>query len=144
LPQRIVAGLDVDGSYYPLNNYSYVICKDNIYSLKYILGIINPSLINFYFANTFIDYNIKPIYLQQLPIHNIDFSNPTDKVNHDRMMQLVEQMIALHKQLPEAKTVHDSTLIQRRIDTTDRQIDKLVYRLYGLTDEEIAIVEGKK
>jgi hypothetical protein len=34
------------------------------------------------------------------------------------------------------------TLIQRRIDATDQQIDKLVYELYELTPEEIAIVEG--
>ena len=33
-------------------------------------------------------------------------------------------------------------MIQRQIDATDRQIDKLVYELYGLTPEEIAIVEG--
>jgi len=31
--------------------------------------------------------------------------------------------------------------LQRQIDTTDRQIDRLVYELYGLTDEEIRIVE---
>jgi hypothetical protein len=34
--------------------------------------------------------------------------------------------------------------IQRQIDSTDRQIDKLVYELYNLTEEEISIVEGKK
>jgi hypothetical protein len=33
-------------------------------------------------------------------------------------------------------------MIQRQIDATDQQIDKLVYELYGLTPEEIAIVEG--
>jgi hypothetical protein len=59
------------------------------------------------------------------------------------MVQLVEQMLALHKQLPEAKTGHEQTMIQRRIDATDRQIDKLVYELYELTPEEIAIVEGQ-
>jgi hypothetical protein len=60
-----------------------------------------------------------------------------------RLPAMVEQMLTLHKQLPEAKTGHDITLIQRRIDATDRQIDKLVYELYGLTPEEIVIVEGK-
>jgi hypothetical protein len=59
------------------------------------------------------------------------------------MIQLVEQMLALHKQLAEAKTGHEQTMIQRQIDATDRQIDKLVYELYGLTPEEIAIVEGQ-
>jgi len=32
--------------------------------------------------------------------------------------------------------------LRRQIDATDRQIDRLVYELYGLTDEEIRIVEG--
>jgi len=51
-------------------------------------------------------------------------------------------MLALHKQLHEAKTSQDKTVIQREIDMTDRQIDNLVYELYGLTDEEIQIVEA--
>lgn len=36
---------------------------------------------------------------------------------------------------------HDQTVLQSRIDVTDRQIDRLVYELYGLTEEEIRIVE---
>jgi hypothetical protein len=41
-----------------------------------------------------------------------------------------------------AATPIDRALYQRQIDSTDRQIDVLVYELYRLTDEEIAIVEG--
>ena len=52
-------------------------------------------------------------------------------------------MLALQKQLPEARTGHDQTHFQRQIDATDRQIDKLVYELYGLTEEEIAVVEER-
>jgi len=40
-----------------------------------------------------------------------------------------------------ATTTHDKTVIQRQIDATDRQIDRLVYELYDLTDDEIRIVE---
>ena len=36
----------------------------------------------------------------------------------------------------------DNELYQRQIEATDRQIDALVYELYGLTDEEIAIVKS--
>ncbi|MFQ5771681.1 MAG: hypothetical protein ACE5HX_14200 [bacterium] len=46
-----------------------------------------------------------------------------------------------HKQLAEAKTPQAKTVLQRQIDTTDRQIDLLVYELYDLTEEEIKIVE---
>jgi hypothetical protein len=47
-----------------------------------------------------------------------------------------------------AKTGHEMTAIQRQIDATDRQIDQLVYELYGLTEEEIRsenliVKEGK-
>jgi hypothetical protein len=39
------------------------------------------------------------------------------------------------------KTAHDREVLQAQIDATDRQIDRLVYDLYGLTEEEIRIVE---
>jgi len=48
----------------------------------------------------------------------------------------------LQKQLPNTKTSHDQTLVQRQIDATDRQIDRLVYELYGVTEEEIAMIDG--
>ena len=50
-------------------------------------------------------------------------------------------MLTLHKQLASAKTAHDKTVVQRQIEASDRQIDRLVYELYNLTDEEIAILE---
>jgi hypothetical protein len=37
--------------------------------------------------------------------------------------------------------VNERTVVQRQIEPTDREIDRLVYELYGLTDDEIAIVE---
>jgi hypothetical protein len=46
-----------------------------------------------------------------------------------------------HKQLPEAAKPHEKTAMQRQIEATDGQIDVLVYELYGLTEEEIGIVQ---
>jgi hypothetical protein len=46
-----------------------------------------------------------------------------------------------NRQLASAKAPHDKTVLQAQIDATDRQIDRLVYDLYGLTEEEIRIVE---
>ena len=51
------------------------------------------------------------------------------------------KQLDLHKHLAAAKTPTDKTAIQRQIDATDRQIDRLVYELYDLTDDEIRIVE---
>jgi len=60
------------------------------------------------------------------------------------MVTLVERMLTLNKQRADVRTDHEKTLIERQIEATDREIDKLVYELYGLTEEEIRIVEGIK
>jgi hypothetical protein len=58
------------------------------------------------------------------------------------MVALVERMLALQVQLAAAKIPTAKTPLQRQVVATDRQIDRLVYELYGLTEEEIRIVEG--
>lgn len=57
------------------------------------------------------------------------------------MVALVERMLELHQQLAAAQVPHTKKVVQRQIDTTDRQIDQLVYELYDLTADEIKIVE---
>lgn len=79
----------------------------------------------------------------RVPIPTINVTNATHRARHDSMVELVERMLALHKQLAAARTAFDKESLQRHIDITDRQIDRLVYELYGLTDEEIALVEGR-
>ncbi|KAA0226898.1 hypothetical protein EDS67_18450 [candidate division KSB1 bacterium] len=59
------------------------------------------------------------------------------------MVALVERMLALHQQLAAAKISHDKTALQRQIEATDKQIDQLVYELYGLSEEEIKIVRAR-
>jgi hypothetical protein len=58
------------------------------------------------------------------------------------MVGLVERVLALHRQLAEAGVPHLKTMLRRQIDATDRDIDRLVVELYGLTEEEIGLVEG--
>jgi len=67
----------------------------------------------------------------------------SDKTAHDRMVKLVEAMLALHQQLAAARTPQEQTALERQIAATDAQIDRLVYDLYGLTEDEIKIVEGQ-
>ena len=112
----------------------------------YLLGVINSTAVDFviHFVSStkqggYFEY--KPMYLVNLPIRTINFSDPADKKRHDNMVGLVEQMLSSNKQLAAAKTAHEKTALQRQITATDRQIDNLVYELYGLSDEEIKIVE---
>lgn len=67
---------------------------------------------------------------------------PTDKAQHENMVSLVERMLALHKNHQSAKTPQEKESVQRQVESTDGAIDKLVYELYGLTEEEIKIVES--
>jgi hypothetical protein len=117
-------------------------------SPKYLLGLLNSRLLFWklkQMSNIFRGgwITCTKQYFGELPIHTIDFSDPKDKAHHDLMVELVDRMLSLHKQLSTAKASHDKTSIQRQIDATDQQIDQLVYELYGLTKEEIRIVEEK-
>ena len=57
--------------------------------------------------------------------------------------KLAGSMLALHKNLASAKTPQEKESMQRQVESTDGAIDKLVYELYGLSEDEIRIVEGK-
>jgi hypothetical protein len=65
---------------------------------------------------------------------------------YEKITSLVERMLELHKSSP--RTPGDKERVRREIESTDRAIDRLVDELspvgmiYGLTPEEIAIVEG--
>ncbi len=59
------------------------------------------------------------------------------------MVSFVESLLVMHKQFAASRLPDEKERLQRQIQSTDRQIDKLVYELYGLTEEEIKIVEGE-
>jgi hypothetical protein len=80
-------------------------------------------------------------YIERLPIRTIDFSDPEDVALHDQMVGLVERMLSLHERLAGARIERERMVIGSQISATDRQIDRLVYELYGLTDEEMDVVE---
>ena len=75
-----------------------------------------------------------------MPILIINFDERADKARYDKMVILVNKMLALNRELP-IKTAQEKTVVQRQILATDAQIDRLVYDLYELTDDEIKIVE---
>jgi RNase P/RNase MRP subunit p29 len=112
-----------------------------------MLGILNSALASFFLKKIAFELTkgaftkFRTNQLARLPIRTLDFNDPTNKARHGQMIDLVEQMLNLHKQLAEAKVPQAKTVLQRQIETTDRQIDELVYELYRLTEEEIKIVE---
>jgi hypothetical protein len=119
---------------------------EDAHSLHFLQGLLNSRLSDFYlhkisttFRGGYWSYGKR--FIEQIPIRTRDFSDPEKVGRHDRMVKLVERMLVLHEGLVEAKIERERTIIQHQIDATDRQIDRLVYELYELSDEEIAIVE---
>jgi hypothetical protein len=121
-------------------------------SLKYLLSLINSRLLSFWFEKTFdkLQRKIFPQFkvkeLKLFPIRPIDFAKKEDVQMHDQMVGLVETMLELNQRLhaPGAALDPDQRRrLEQDIAHTDRQIDRLVYQLYRLTDEEIKIVEGE-
>jgi type I restriction-modification system DNA methylase subunit len=131
--------IDVNGYY--TNQKCFIISKND----KYLLGILNSSIMMFFFKTTIPKlrgdfYEPGYVFMKNFPVHRIDFINSTEVEQHDRMVALVERMLELHKRDPQ--TPQEADRIQREIAATDAAIDKLVYELYGLTEEEVRIVEG--
>ena len=113
----------------------------------YLLAIINSRLTEFFWRIMFADFKssfpqVTIFSLGQIPIHKVDFSDKADKSRHDQIVELVAQMLRLHENLAAARTPQEKTSLERQLTATDTQIDRLVYDLYGLTGDEIKLVEA--
>ncbi len=116
-------------------------------NLMYLLGLLNSKV-----ADGFFKLNSTPFrggwialtkqHIEILPIRTIDFADPADVGKHDRMISLVDRMLALVPKRRAEANPQAAAQLDAQIAATDRQIDRLVYDLYGLTDEEIKLVEG--
>ncbi len=119
------------------------------YSLELLLGLLASKLVSAVYYLTLTGEGVRigggfhtyPKTIRRLPVY--EFKRPTSaqRTTLAGIEENASCMLALYKQLEAAKTPTDKTAIQRQIDATDRQIDQLVYELYGLTDDEIRIVE---
>ncbi len=146
IANRASFALDGSGVYAFTSGYGITLKASTGESPKYILGLLNSKTLDFFLKRVSTtlrgDYfRYFTQYVEQLPIRRVNFNDRGDKSRHDRMVELVERMLSLHKELDAARTPTDKTAIGRQIEVTDRQIDQLVYELYALTDDEIRIVE---
>ena len=138
--------LDRAGKWLLDTAYAIVLKPEIELDLRFVLAVLNSPLLTYFLTQTGTTlrggyFRMKTAYLNPFPVRTIDFSDLTAKTSHDRMVQLVDTMLTLNKDLQAAKTSHDRSVIQRQIKETDKQIDQLVYELYGLTNGEIRIVE---
>jgi hypothetical protein len=111
--------MDSEGKCYCVNT-AYIISKGD----WYLLGILNSNLITFFYksiASTYRGGYLRFIYqyMVELPIRTIDFSNPTEKAQHDKLVALVDNMLELQKKYHKARMDQDKGLYERQIKIID-------------------------
>jgi hypothetical protein len=128
-------------------NKAAIVFRSDTVNLKYVLGILNSKLIGKYVAAT-TEKGVQRLFprislrsIKTLPMPKVDLSNRHDIIRHDQLVQLVEKTLALMPKLRAAKTDSERATLQNAVTATDQQIDALVYDLYGLTPEEIKLLE---
>jgi len=111
---------------------------------KFLLGILNSKFVSWLYLNssaiaTKDDFRQTTLAeLRRIPLPTVSLGNNI----HDAIVTHVERMLKLHEQFATAKSPQVQTHLSRDIAAVDRGIDQLVYQLYGLTDEEIGIIEN--
>jgi len=132
--------LDETSDYIGLTNTTVIFETNNDYSLKYLLAILNSKLFTYRYksiakqtGNGVFEY--LPNSLGKFPIPK------ADKKTRDKISMLADKMLELKKKEAAEKNPQLKTMISRQIDGVDKTIDEAVYGLYGLTDDEIDMVE---
>jgi type I restriction-modification system DNA methylase subunit len=120
--------------------------RDCPYDLRYVLGLFNSKLLNFYYVSFLkstkkVFSEIQAHQVEQLPFPSLNGADATDDGRYNKIVDKVRAMLEAKRILTKAKTDKDKTYYENRCAALDRQIDQLVYDLYGLTEGEIEIVE---
>jgi len=120
----------------------FTVMAESVEREKFILGVLNSTLTEFFWKVMFADFKssfpqVTIFSLGQIPIHS-----SADAQSSARLVGLVDKMLKFTPALRAAKSDAERTALQNAVTKTDREIDQLVYALYGLTPAEIALVEG--
>jgi adenine-specific DNA-methyltransferase len=109
-------------------------------NLSFVLGILNSNFIGWYFrkklmisvADEFPQIMIRDILTFPIPMSG----------NQSPLVNLVEQMLITQQRMASTQRETEREQHQNKREYLDAEIDRLVYELYGLTADEIKIVEG--
>jgi len=128
-----------------------IICRDNLHliisnkiNLKFLLGILNSSLMNFsYFQinpeKGEILAQVKKAHIEQLPIPIISTEN-TSKV--DEIAVLVELLLLINKDILSATLPNSKELLEIKKEHIENKINQIIYSIYQVTTDEIKLIEA--
>ena len=147
--KRITATLDMEERYFLSSLYSIYYKQaelNNENDLKFLLGILNSELANYYIKLIALNLTegaftkMRTNQLARLPIVKIISSE--DQVLKEKIINLVDQLLKLNEEKVKTKLRTEIAQIDSKIDYCESKINEIVYQRYGLTEEEIRIVEG--
>ncbi len=125
----INATLDLDGCVTLQSIYNLALQNGNVQTLKYVLGLLNSKLYDFIYNKISGDkQTFQRIILENVKQLPIPTATPSQQ---QPIIAMVDKILAAKKTNPQADT-----------SAWEREIDGLVYGLYGLTEEEVKVVEG--
>jgi hypothetical protein len=137
------------GTLCPMASGGFTITLGSSCAMKpeYVLGLLNSKLLFWHLrqiSNVFRGgwITCTKQYFGELPICTVDLSKAADRTRHDRIVALVEKLVALMPKLRQARSEQERQTLQNAVTATNQQIDALVYELFGLTEKEIKLVEG--
>jgi hypothetical protein len=146
MSRRLECAVDLTGSIVAGKSTSVIFPTID---LRYLLGVLNSHLINLYFTSKFQGNSLQggylrvgPPQLRAISIPQLDLSDRTDQSHYYQMIELVDQILGLYQSHQTIQDNQDLQKFSRQMIQLDDQIDRLVYKLYRLTEAEIAILRN--
>ncbi len=142
---EIIASIDYNKYYHEQSLFSFSLTDDSI-DIRFILGILNSKVGDFLMRNNSFSKKdtfpqIRLHWLKEFPIKKIDINIDFHQSIHDEIVKLVDHLLKLNEIKEEIKLQTQINQLQSKIDYYLSRINELVYKIYGLSEEEIKIIE---
>ncbi len=116
---------------------------------NYLVALLNSRLMRFVYMETVREAQqrtfpqVKLAALRSLPLRKLNLDDPEDRVLHDELVQLVDNALATRRREASEKNPIQKEVLQRSFEATDAQIDRHVFALYGLSEEQIHLIDRR-
>jgi type I restriction-modification system DNA methylase subunit len=143
---RLICAVEETGLFPEQSLYFLYEFNDNI-SHWYLLSVLNSKLLTGYFRASSLTNKdsiaqVKKYHLVRMPIFDIDFTISAEKELHDNLVSKAKEITNLKHEISETQNPHTKKTLKRRVRSNNADVDRIVYDLYGLSSEEIDVVEN--
>jgi len=136
---KCIASLDLDGYVTMQSVYNLQITVPGIES-ETLLALLNSHFVQYFIYKTFTSYKSLFPQLNQSTLQAIPVP-PDIYDQQDNLITLVREIQVTAQKLRISQTIQEQGLLKKQFEDLGRKIDVLIYRLYGLTSEEIHLIE---